>query len=460
MLTEPKITITEATIESTEKQSSAVEILGAKHLGLIIPAAWATAAMTFLVSHNGTDYVALYDDKGAEVTTTVAVSTGIGLATYEASFAPWQFLKLRSGTAASEVAQPGPKASIVLTPETLKTLTITSGVGDVASNDLTFKITVAVNDTLALSKSGNDVTIAIANATGSKNSAANIQIALQALSTVGAVDVSSATVAGNTAYDNEPITGSLVGDPAECELDFGDDKTLTINSVLAGSNYNDLTFKAVVAVNDTLAVAESGGTVTISLANTTEAKNADTAIETAVQALSVSGYDMTAFTVTGSTEYDAAEPIGSTVGTVAELVLDFEDSKTLTITPGFSGDLYHDLSIAVDTAANDTLAVAESEGVITISLADTTPGNNTAAAIQTALRGMTVTGYNMLGVTVAESAEYAAARPVDATIAAVDFAGGVDFEESAALTGGDEVVVAATNLAGGDITRIQVVAKG
>lgn len=317
MLTEPKITITEATIAAGGKQSSAIEIEGARHLGLVIPSVWAAAAITFLASHNGTDYVALYKDEGTEVTTSVTVSTAIGLNTYEPVLSPWQYIKIRSGTAASEVAQPGPKATVALAPETLKTLTFTSGVGGSASNDITVSITIAEDDTLALSKSGNAVTVALAIATGASNSAANIQTALRALSTVGDVDVSAATVTGNTAYNNAPSTGATAGTEAEVELTPAEGKVLTVGSGYAGSNYNDLSFAMDTATDDVLAVAESGGVITISLAKTTASNNAASAIQTAVRNLSVSGYVMTAFTVAGNTAYDSSPPITADVDATA-----------------------------------------------------------------------------------------------------------------------------------------------
>jgi flagellin len=204
-----------------------------------------------------------------------------------------------------------------LAPEEDKTLTFTSGVGGSASNNITITITVAVNDTLALSKSGNAVTVALANATGSKNSAANIQTALRALSTVGDIDVSAATVTSNTAYTNTPSTGLTAGTEAEVTLTPETGKVLTIGSGYAGSLYNNLSFVMDTAENDTLAVAESGGVITISLADTTASNNAASAIQTAVRALSVSGYVMTAFTVDGNPAYDAEPPITADIEATA-----------------------------------------------------------------------------------------------------------------------------------------------
>jgi len=308
----------------------------------------------------------------------------------------------------------GVKASKIFTFDTGKTLTVASGVVGEESDAVSFEFEVAVDDNLAVSKDSNLVTVKLANATDSKNSAANIQTAVQNLATVGDIDVSAMTVTGSAGYNSAPVTGASVGDTAECELDFGDSKKLTINSGVAGSIYNDLSFEVEVAANDTLAVSEDAGVVTIKLANATATNNEASDIQTLVQGLSVSGVDMTHFTVTGSTEYDADEPDGTSLGDVAECELDFGNDRVLTVTPGFSGSIYNDLSFTVETAVDDNLDVNESEGVITISLANTTNTKNTAALIEAELQGLSVSGVNMLGFTVAESAEYIADRPAGA----------------------------------------------
>ena len=128
-------------------------------------------------------------------------------------------------------------------------------------------------------------------------------------------------------------------------------------------------------------------------------------------------------------------------------MLDFGDSKTLTISSVLPGSWYNDLSFAADTAADDTLAVAESEGVITISLADTTGTNNEAADIQTLVQALTVTGYDMTAFTVTGSTEYNAAEPVEADVTAEQ------------MSGGAETIVSGT-LSGGDDTHLYVVCKG
>ena len=83
--------------------------------------------------------------------------------------------------------------------------------------------------------------------------------------------------------------------------------------MLPGSWYNALSFAVETAEGDVLAVAHDDGVITISLANETGTNNEASDIQTLVQALTVAGLDMTAFTVTGSTAYNAAEPVEADV---------------------------------------------------------------------------------------------------------------------------------------------------
>jgi len=404
-----------------ESLSEAVDFGAWSHLGLAPVSPWDDEAVISLavgMEEDG-DFWPLVDTEGDEITITLTEGSAIGLpADVASALAPWRYVKFRSGTAASPVVQSGAKAAVTVTVagegEGAKKLTFTSGVGGVESNDLSVRIEVAEDDTLAADDDGNEIIVKLANATANSNTAALIEEVVQALAAVGDIDVSGMTVAANTAYTNAPVSGATVGEPAECVLDFGDDKTLTINSGVAGSIFNDLSFEVEVAANDTLAVSEDDGVITIKLANATATNNKALDIQTLVQGLSVSGVDMTHFTVTGSTEYDDDEPDGTSLGDIAECELDFGDDRVLTVTPGFSGSIYNDLSFTVETASGDTLAASETEGVITISLANTTNTKNTAALIQGELRGLSVSGVNMLGFTVAESAEYIADRPAGA----------------------------------------------
>lgn len=303
-----------ANITAGEASSQALDIAYATDVAVIAPTLWDTATMAVLVSNTeaGTYVPLCKAADGAEEAVTVSASKAFPL---PSGVAPFRFIKLLSGTTASEVDQTGPKAAVVLTVDTGKTLTVTSGVGGTDANSINVRVEVNDEDDLSVTNptGTNDILIKLAHTTGADNEDTKIETAVQALLKVAGVDVSSMTVAGNVAYDTTEPVGSVLGSPAECVLDFGDSKTLTISSVLPGSWYNDLSFAADTAADDTLAVAESEGVITISLADTTGTNNEAADIQTLVQALTVTGYDMTAFTVTGSTEYNAAEPVEADV---------------------------------------------------------------------------------------------------------------------------------------------------
>lgn len=83
-------------------------------------------------------------------------------------------------------------------------LTITSTVAlGATANDLNVLLTTAAGDTLAVTKTDGTKTIniALANTTANKNTASNIQTAIQALSTVGGIDVSAFTCAAGGNWD-------------------------------------------------------------------------------------------------------------------------------------------------------------------------------------------------------------------------------------------------------------------
>lgn len=63
-------------------------------------------------------------------------------------------------------------------------------------------------------------------------------------------------------------------------------------------------------------------------------------------------------------------------------------------------ELFNGASLTIEQAGDDTLAVAFTGGVLTLSLADTTPGNNNIAAIQALVTALgTVQGYDLTKLT-------------------------------------------------------------
>lgn len=73
--------------------------------GVLIPSTWTAAGLCFDVSDDGTNWFALYDDKGVEITATVVASTAVALDNISGSVAQWTFVRLVSGTHASKVTQ-------------------------------------------------------------------------------------------------------------------------------------------------------------------------------------------------------------------------------------------------------------------------------------------------------------------------------------------------------------------
>lgn len=83
-------------------------------VGIVMPATWTAANLTFQVSDDaGTTYNNLYDDLGTEVTVTAAASRYIALD--PAVFAGINYLKVRSGTSGSAVNQGGDRTITLVT---------------------------------------------------------------------------------------------------------------------------------------------------------------------------------------------------------------------------------------------------------------------------------------------------------------------------------------------------------
>jgi hypothetical protein len=96
-------TSTMATIASGQSLSGIVDLQDSRATGIILPAAWTTAAITYQVSADNITYINLYDAAGAEISTAAAASRAVNLD--PAAFLGWRYLKLRSGTAALAVNQ-------------------------------------------------------------------------------------------------------------------------------------------------------------------------------------------------------------------------------------------------------------------------------------------------------------------------------------------------------------------
>ena len=86
--------------------SAEVDLEGFRLAGIVMPAAWTAANLTFQVATaTGGTFQDLYDDAGNEVTVTAAVSRSHGIDLLAGVLAPWRFLKIRSGTSGVAVNQ-------------------------------------------------------------------------------------------------------------------------------------------------------------------------------------------------------------------------------------------------------------------------------------------------------------------------------------------------------------------
>lgn len=74
-------------------------------VGIIMPAVWSAASLTFQASNDNSTFADLYNAAGAEITVTASTSRWIALD--PADFVGIAYLKVRSGTAGAAVNQGG-----------------------------------------------------------------------------------------------------------------------------------------------------------------------------------------------------------------------------------------------------------------------------------------------------------------------------------------------------------------
>ena len=93
-------------IASGASLSDAEDMVGRRLVGIIMPATWTSADITFQASIDGTNFYDLYDQDGNEVTVTSPTASGfIGIYT-AFTFVPTH-VKVRSGTTGTPVNQGG-----------------------------------------------------------------------------------------------------------------------------------------------------------------------------------------------------------------------------------------------------------------------------------------------------------------------------------------------------------------
>lgn len=102
MLSAHKRTVA-VTIAINESLSGAVAVGDGVFTGIVMPAAWTAAVLTFQASFDGTTFYNLYDEAGGEYT--IAADASRYITVPAGDFAGVRFLKVRSGTAAAAVNQ-------------------------------------------------------------------------------------------------------------------------------------------------------------------------------------------------------------------------------------------------------------------------------------------------------------------------------------------------------------------
>lgn len=102
----PQMMILETTIASGASESDTVDLESMLLVGLVMPAAWTAADITFLTAmHNYGPYYPVYDDEGNEVTILVDAGRAVGIDKAAVKLAAFRYIKLRSGTVGTPVAQ-------------------------------------------------------------------------------------------------------------------------------------------------------------------------------------------------------------------------------------------------------------------------------------------------------------------------------------------------------------------
>ena len=96
-----------ATIANNGSLSGVCDLTTMRSIGIIMPAAWTAADLTFQVCDTaGGTFVNLYDSNGTEVDIAAAASKAYTLsAAMTRLIAPWRYIKVRSGTSGTPVNQ-------------------------------------------------------------------------------------------------------------------------------------------------------------------------------------------------------------------------------------------------------------------------------------------------------------------------------------------------------------------
>ena len=94
-----------ATIANGASLSDAVDLTGLSVIGIVMPATWTTATLSFQGSHDGSTYQELKDEFDTLLSYNPLVACNRSVD--PTHLLPWRYIKVRSGTAASAVNQGG-----------------------------------------------------------------------------------------------------------------------------------------------------------------------------------------------------------------------------------------------------------------------------------------------------------------------------------------------------------------
>ena len=84
---------------------ASAKLNGLRLTGVATAATWDAAKISFAVSSDGTNFFALYDEAGAEVGVSAALTGACAVALNPNDFSGWDYIKVRSGLAAAATNQ-------------------------------------------------------------------------------------------------------------------------------------------------------------------------------------------------------------------------------------------------------------------------------------------------------------------------------------------------------------------
>jgi len=110
------IKVVSAVIANGASISGAIDTRLRQLVGLQMPAAWSTASLTFDGSFDGTTYVPIHHGAGAyTINAAAGAAASLGVSLDPEAFAPWPYVKIRSGVIGTYVNQGAERTIQVLT---------------------------------------------------------------------------------------------------------------------------------------------------------------------------------------------------------------------------------------------------------------------------------------------------------------------------------------------------------